>query len=106
MKIEQLNGVSNTEQARSANRLGASRTSGTETPSAPVTAGLKPPSDQVYISTQAEMVARLVARVRELPDIRQERVESLRAIATSGAYHPSAADIADALIGDETPSPQ
>jgi flagellar biosynthesis anti-sigma factor FlgM len=106
MKIEQLNGVSKAEQARPANRLAASRTPGTESPTATTTGSLRPPSDKVYISSQAETVARLVARVRELPDIRQERVESLRAIATSGAYHPSATEIADAIIGDETPSPQ
>jgi flagellar biosynthesis anti-sigma factor FlgM len=106
MKIEQLNGVSNAEQMRSANRLGANRTTGSEARPAPGAANPTPPADQVYISPQAETIARLVARVREMPDIRQERVESLRAIATSGAYHPSAADIADAIIGDENPSPQ
>ena len=105
MKIEQLNGVSNAEQARSANRLGAYRTTGTEASSTPATTGPVSPSDQVYISSQAETVARLVARVQELPDIRRERVESLRAIATSGAYHPTAADIADAILDDERPFP-
>ena len=104
MKIEQLNGAGKAEQARPANRLGSYRTTGSEAPAAPAAAGITPPSDQVYISSQAETVARFVARARELPDMRRERVESLRAIATSGAYHPSAADIADAILGDESPS--
>jgi flagellar biosynthesis anti-sigma factor FlgM len=106
MKIEQLNGVSNAEQARPANRLGSYRTTGPDAPQAAPPTNPAPPADQVYISSQAETVARLVARVRELPDIRRERVETLRAIATSGAYHPSAADIADAILGDEKPSRQ
>lgn len=104
MKIEQLNGVTNAEQARPANRLGSYRTTGTEAPPPAAATSPAPPSDQVYISSQAETVARLVGRVRELPDIRRERVESLRAIATSGAYHPNSADIADAILGDEKPS--
>lgn len=104
MKIEQLNGAGKAEQARPANRLGSYRTTGSEAPQAPQKGNTAPLSDQVLISPQAETVARLVARVRELPDLRRERVESLRAIATSGAYHPSAADIADAIIGEEGPS--
>lgn len=104
MKIEQLNGISNTEQTRAANRLGAQRTSGPESASTSAAANSKSPSDQVYISPKAETVSRLVARVRELPDIRQERVESLRAITTTGAYRPSSSDIADAIIGSESVS--
>jgi flagellar biosynthesis anti-sigma factor FlgM len=101
VKIEQLNGISNTEQARAANRPGAQRTNGTESSLTAAAGNSKSPSDQVYISPRAETVSRLVARVRTLPDIRQERVESLRAMTTTGAYRPSASDIADAIIGGE-----
>ena len=101
MKIEQLTGISNTEQTRDANRVNANRTASADASASPIAGRPTPSSDTVYISAQAETLAQLVTRVKELPDLRQERVASLRAIATSGGFHYSADDLADAILRDE-----
>jgi flagellar biosynthesis anti-sigma factor FlgM len=54
------------------------------------------------VSERATEVRRLVERVLELPDVRQERVEALRARIASGDFNPSAEEIADAVIKDES----
>ena len=101
MKIEQLSGISNTEQTRDAGRVNANRTASADSSASLVAAKPTPRPDTVYISAQAETMAQLVARVKQLPDIRQERVDSLRAMATSGGFHHSADDLADAILRDE-----
>jgi negative regulator of flagellin synthesis FlgM len=101
MKIEQLSGLSKTEQPRDSGRVNANRTASADSSSPLVAAKTTPRPDTVYISAQAETMAQLVARVKQLPDVRQERVDSLRAIATSGGFHHSADDLADAILRDE-----
>lgn len=101
MKIEQLSSISNAEQTRDASRVNANRTASADSSSPLVAAKSTPKPDTVYISAQAETMAQLVARVKQLPDIRQERVDSLRAMATSGGFHHSADDLADAILRDE-----
>jgi flagellar biosynthesis anti-sigma factor FlgM len=102
MKIEQLSGINNAEQARAAGRAGSNRAGGPNS-TAPLVApaDAKAGSDTVYISAKAETIAKLTAQVAALPEVRQERVDSLRLNATSGASHHSAADIADAIIRAE-----
>jgi flagellar biosynthesis anti-sigma factor FlgM len=102
MKIEQLSGINNTEQTRDASRVNANRTASADASASRIAAKPTPTPDTVYISAQAETLAQLVTRVKQLPDIRQERVASLRAIATSGGFHYSADDLADAILRDET----
>lgn len=101
MKIEQLSGISNTEQTRDSGRVNANRTASADASSPLVAAKSTPGPDTVYISAQAETMAQLLAQVKQLPDVRQERVDSLRAIATSGGFHHSAGDLADAIMRDE-----
>jgi len=101
MKIEQLSGLTKTEQTRDSGRVNANRTANADSSSPLVAANPTPRPDTVYISAQAETMAQLVARVKQLPDVRQERVDSLRAIVTSGGFHPSAGDLADAILRHE-----
>ena|SRR6185503_11071736 len=101
MKIDQFNGINNARQTQATDRTKPARPSG---PLPPIrTDSTKPSSesDAVYISERAETIAQLVGRVAGLGDVRQERVESLRAIATSGEFRPSAEEIADSIIRDE-----
>ena|ERR1051326_5422469 len=60
------------------------------------------PSDLVKISPRAEVIARLIARVTKLPDLRQERVDTIRALVQAGAYYPDSREIAQAIIDDES----
>jgi flagellar biosynthesis anti-sigma factor FlgM len=101
MKIDNLNKLENAGQSRSANRVTTDRASKSDSASQSVTAIPPPAPDTVYISDLAETLAKLVTRVKELPDIRQERVDSLRPIATSGAFHPTAEEVADSIIREE-----
>jgi len=101
MKIDHLNKLENTGQAKAANRATADRPGRADSTPQVATTGPLPAPDSVYISGQAETIAKLVARVSELPDVRQERVDSLRPIATSGAFHPRAEEVADSIISEE-----
>jgi anti-sigma28 factor (negative regulator of flagellin synthesis) len=47
------------------------------------------------------LVAALVARLKALPDVRAERVASLRAQVAAGTYRPAAAEIAAAILRHE-----
>jgi flagellar biosynthesis anti-sigma factor FlgM len=58
-------------------------------------------SDEVKVSSQAEDVSRMVTRASELPDIRQDKVDSLRQLILSGRYRVSSQNIADAIMKDE-----
>ncbi len=58
-------------------------------------------ADSITVSNRAEEVGRLVAKVAELSDLRQERIEPLRQQIASGTYSVPASDIADAILKDE-----
>ena len=58
-------------------------------------------ADQVSVSPRAEEINRLVAVARELPEIRQERVDLLKHLVDTGQYHVSSKVIADSILADE-----
>jgi flagellar biosynthesis anti-sigma factor FlgM len=97
MKVEQLNRVNDVERI---NPIRTPKTGSLPPLNAARTAS---GSDAVRISERAETVAQLIAKANELPDIRQQRVDSLRALVTNGEFRPSAAEIADSILRDETP---
>ncbi len=72
-------------------------------PLAPSPAGSIPPHgpDAVDVSDRASTTELLAARLADLPDVRCERVWPLSALVESGAYHPAAGEVADAIIRDE-----
>jgi flagellar biosynthesis anti-sigma factor FlgM len=55
------------------------------------------PSDTVELSSGQATVRQLVSQLSQIPDVRQEKVSSLRAAIGSGEYKPSGAQVADAL---------
>jgi negative regulator of flagellin synthesis FlgM len=57
--------------------------------------------DKISVSERAATAERLAAHVKQLPDVRQEKVEALRERIQSGSYKPSASDIANAILKDE-----
>ena len=58
-------------------------------------------ADSVNVSERGAALGELAAKAESLPDVRQEKIEKLRAQVQSGNYRPAAADIADALLKDE-----
>jgi len=56
------------------------RVSRTETPNA------SPISDELQISPAAQEAAQLVEQVKQIPDIRQDRVDAIRAQIAAGTY--------------------
>jgi flagellar biosynthesis anti-sigma factor FlgM len=57
--------------------------------------------DQVSISTQAQDAMRLRAAVSAAPDIRADKVNTLREAIKQGTYHVSAKDIAAQMLGHQ-----
>ena len=53
------------------------------------------------LSSGAAAVGRLVDVMKELPDVRSERVETLRGKIAAGQFDPASDEIAAAIIKDE-----
>jgi flagellar biosynthesis anti-sigma factor FlgM len=74
-----------------------------ESESSPATtANSHPTSDQVNLSDRGATVRRLIDKSAQLPDVRQDRIDSLNSQIESGSYKPSATDIAEAIIKDQS----
>lgn len=57
--------------------------------------------DRVDVSGRAAEVGKLVDQVKQLPDVREEKIASVRAQVASGHFDPTGSEIADAIIKDE-----
>lgn len=57
--------------------------------------------DVIKVSDRATAIRSLVEQASQLPEVRAERVEQLRARVQSGHFNPDAATIADALLKGE-----
>ena len=55
-------------------------------------------TDKVEISSDAAEVGKLVDRLKALPDVRQEKVSSVRERLASRTFAPSPDDIAEAIL--------
>lgn len=62
------------------------------------------PVDSISVSDRAAAIGELAAKIDQLPDVRQERIDQLRTLVQKGEYNPLASDIADALLKDENSS--
>jgi len=61
----------------------------------------KTTDDTVEFSNRGSEVGKLVDQVKDMPDIREEKINQLREQIASGNYNPSSEDIADAILKDE-----
>lgn len=94
-----LNGGGEVE-ARRTGRLEAERlTEGGTVPQA-TSSSAQPAADSISVSGRATEIGEVTNKTLQLPEIREARVEQLRAQVQSGNYRPSAENIADALIKD------
>lgn len=57
--------------------------------------------DKINVSDRAANVGKMIEKLNDLPDVRQEKVEALRQKIEAGEYKPSADAIADAILKDE-----
>ena len=100
MNSIKLNCGGQVETERTAGRLEAERvTEGCAAPP-PTTSTPSRISDSISVSDRAAAISELAAKAGQLPDVREERVEALRALVQAGEYQPTATDIADAMLKD------
>lgn len=57
--------------------------------------------DKLEFSNRGTEVGKLVDQVKNMPDMREEKISQLREQISSGTYNPSSEDIADAILKDE-----
>ncbi len=57
-----------------------------------------PEATRVDISGAAQEVRRVTELIKQLPDVREDRVQALKAQIEAGTYHVSSEDIADLII--------
>ena len=67
----------------------------------PVENKLAVEKDKLDFSSRASEVGKLVEQLKDLPDVRQEKVSSLREQISAGNYNPSGEAIADAILKNE-----
>lgn len=58
--------------------------------------------DRVNVSDKAAEVGKLVGKIQDLPEVRTDKVEEVRARVESGEFDPTPAQIADAILQDES----
>jgi negative regulator of flagellin synthesis FlgM len=90
-----LDEVSRVFRTQATLRQQSSRMSGTNRNYA---TGTNNPASSVEVSDRAQEVRRVTRQVNELPDVREDRVQALKAQIEAGTYKVSGEDIADLII--------
>ncbi|MBP1626582.1 MAG: Anti-sigma-28 factor, FlgM [Holophagaceae bacterium] len=62
--------------------------------------------DALSVSSTASFITVVQARIAKLPDVREAKVEALRAQMESDDYHPDGEAVAEGLVRDYTPPGQ
>lgn len=73
-------------------------------PSGPV--GTAVPADALSVSTGAQFIAIAQAHLEGIPDVRQDKVEALRAQLDADSYSPDGEAVAEGLVREHTPARQ
>lgn len=58
--------------------------------------------DRINVSDRAAEVGKLVSKIKELPEVRSEKVEAARGKIEAGEFAPTATEIAEAILRDES----
>jgi negative regulator of flagellin synthesis FlgM len=96
INIDKVNGFS---PIRSERQIDVKRSND---PGHPVGKAKEIAEDRLDLSVRASEVGNLVETLKEMPDVRQDKVDRLRKQIASGSYDPSADEIAEAIIRDES----
>ncbi len=67
-------------------------------PKAKKTEGMKFEEDKIEISTQAKEIQVAMKALKDLPDVREDKVNEIRAQIKDGSYKPSSEDVAEKLL--------
>jgi negative regulator of flagellin synthesis FlgM len=59
--------------------------------------------DKIELSGKASRIGELVDRLKELPDVRADKVSALKAKIEANEYNPTSDAIADAILKSEKP---
>lgn len=98
-------GKVNIDKVKNFDPVRAERQSGvksTETPPIrPERAASSGEKDRVNFSGKAAEVGKLVNQVKDLPEVRAEKVAEAKAEIQAGKFHPKAVDIAEGIVNDE-----
>lgn len=73
----------------------------------PANAGSAPasaPSDALSVSNSAHFIQEAQAAIADIPDVRTEKVEALRAQLDAQTYDPDPEAVADGLVREHTPT--
>ncbi len=57
--------------------------------------------ESVCQSDRHEQVSKLEAELKKVPEVRQERVDALQRALRDGRYHPTKAQVADAVVAEQ-----
>jgi negative regulator of flagellin synthesis FlgM len=100
MNAIKLNGGGQVETPKTTGRLETGRVTEGAADAQKTNTAPPPTTDSINVSERATEIHELTAKAEQLPDVREERVEKLRAQVQAGDYRPSAEEIADALLKD------
>jgi flagellar biosynthesis anti-sigma factor FlgM len=93
-----LNSGGEVEAYRTAVRPEVERTPEETVSQQKANAAVSPIADSVNVSDLGAAIGELSTRVEQLPSVRQERIQELRAQVEDGIYRPPAGEIADAIL--------
>ncbi|TSA56180.1 MAG: flagellar biosynthesis anti-sigma factor FlgM [Planctomycetaceae bacterium] len=85
VRMYQINGKTNTESDKPVNSANASTMA---------------PEEKVSLSSKVQDVQKIKEAVQELPDIREEKVETLKNQIKQGTYDINAEEIAQKMVGE------
>ena len=91
------NGINNYDSIGAAREADASR-AGRNSSAAIENKSAVRSEDKIQLSGEAAKIGKLVETIKDLPDVRQEKVDALREKIEAGEYNPSSVDIADAML--------
>ena len=83
--------------------VGSSGSAPVKAPSTPGPVGHVQAADAVDVSAPAQLLAVAQAEIAQVPDIRMEKVEALRAAIDSDGYHPDGEAVADGIVREHRP---
>jgi len=67
-------------------------------PKAKKAEGMKFEEDKIEISTQAKEIQVAMKALKDLPEVREDKVNEIRAQIKDGSYKPSSEDVAEKLL--------
>lgn len=72
---------------------------GKTAPKVEKTKGKKFSEDKIEISTEAREIQVAMKALKETPEVREAKIDEIRAQIKNGTYNPSAEDVAEKLLG-------